>query len=137
MNMWTQNNDGSVSWSEEAKLKLVALLKRNPEALISTERQNPRKAVAWKKVYESLIKAGMPRTPIIRVKKCWSRMHRAAIAKHDEQIKKYKRHGKLTLLPKLNQAVIDMLNTNIIPNIMPKVSDSIIKSSFNIIKMIY
>lgn len=121
--MWTKGNDGSVFWSEAAKILLIGLLKRNPDA-INSGRSSPKKTSAWKKVYESLIKAGMPKTSIIRVKKCWSRTYTAAKVQHAEQLKNYSRQGRLTPLSKLNQAVINLLNDVNSRNIqnMPKVS---------------
>lgn len=121
--MWTQSNDGSVKWSDQAKMMLVGLLKQNTEA-ISSERLNPAKPVAWKRVYDSLLKAGMPKTSIERVKKCWFRLVSTAKSEHAEQIKKIGRNGNMTSLSKLNQAIIHLLNgvnSSNIQELMPKV----------------
>ncbi|XP_031619221.1 uncharacterized protein LOC116338232 [Contarinia nasturtii] len=116
--MWTKNSDGNVLWSIPAKLTLLRLLKRNPEALNPTKRVNPKKAAAWQKVYDDLVKAGMPKTlTVIRVKKCWSRLQSTAKAHYDEQLRRYSRHGKLVPLSKVDDTTINLLNSiNSIPN---------------------
>lgn len=119
--MWRQDGR-SVFWTDAAKLKLVDLMKRNSGAL-NSDRLSPEKTYAWKKIYDGLIKAGMPKTSIERVKKCWSRIQLAAKAQHTEQLKKYSKHGKLVPLSKLDQTIINFLNdVN---------SDNILKVSFN------
>ncbi|XP_055302825.1 uncharacterized protein LOC129568666 [Sitodiplosis mosellana] len=107
--MWTRKHDGTVLWSDAAKLKLVGLMKRNPDT-VNGDRSGSKKSNAWNNVYDGLIRAGMPRTSIVRVKKCWSRIHLAAKAKYTEQLRKYKRDGRLVPLSQLNQTVINLLN---------------------------
>lgn len=128
--MWTQNG-GNVFWSDAAKLKLVGLLKRYPDA-INGDRLNPKKHLAWKNIYDGLIKAGMPSTSVSRIKKCWSRIHLAAKAQHADQLKRFSNRGKLVPLSTLNQTIINLLN-DVNSNIMPKVSlnNSILRSIFS------
>lgn len=132
--MWTKGNDGTVFWSDPAKMLLVGLLKQNPYA-ISNDRLCPQKPAAWKKIYDELIKAGMPKSSNIeRVKKCWYRLNSNAKAQHAEQMKKHQ--GKKIPISKLNQAIINLLNNVNSPTIqemMPKVvcfSNSIIPRLF-------
>lgn len=128
--MWTKNNDGSISWSEEAKLTLIKLLEQNMAA-ISNQRLNPRKPAAWEKVYKALIKAGMPKTSVDRVKKCWSRMFLAA--KSQPQLRS---NAKLKSFSKLDTAVKILLqkvdNYDDCLDNMPKVSFSINYCTINI-----
>lgn len=49
------------------------MLSRNTDA-ISCENSSPQKCVTWKHMYDILIKAGMPKTSVDRVKKSWSRL---------------------------------------------------------------
>lgn len=126
--MWTLGNDGAVFWTDPAKMLLVGLLTQNVEA-ISSNRFCPGKPAAWKRVYDALVKAGMPKTSnIIRVKKCWARLVLAAKAQHNEQMKKFSRSGSKTPLSKLNQAIINLLNgvnSSNIQDMMPKVCASV------------
>lgn len=119
--MWTKGNDGTVFWSDPAKMLLVGLLKQNPDA-ISNDRLCPRKPAAWKRIYDELIKAGMPKSSNIeRVKKCWYRLNSNAKAQHAEQMKKCQE--KKIPISKLNQAIINLLNNVNSPTIqemMPK-----------------
>lgn len=50
------------------KFKLEALLKQNPNAM-NSNCTNLRKISAWNKIYEELIKSGMPTTLVKRLKK--------------------------------------------------------------------
>lgn len=124
--MWTRNHDGKLFWSDAAKLKLVALLRQNPGALIG-DRSSPKKNLAWQKIYEGLIKAGMPATSIDRVKQCWTRIQLTAKVVYGEQVKEYSKNGRMVPISKLNQNIIDILNdlnlNENIRNMMPKVSN--------------
>lgn len=119
LKMWTKNSDGSVRWSESAKILLIELLMKNIDA-ISEDHQSPKKLKAWKNVYHTLIEAGMPKTSIDRVKKCWARLKLAVKA---QRTKRRGDQGKSMLLSKkLHQAITNLMNRSNCRGMMPKVS---------------
>lgn len=115
--MWSKKRDGSVNWSEPAKLFLIDLLKKNIVA-ISEDTQSLQKSKAWKNIYDACLQKGMPRTSIDRITRIWTRMKIAALKQQSDQ------KDSMLISKKLGQAIIGLLNRANFRDMMPKVSCS-------------
>lgn len=126
--MWNSEcSSDRLFWSDGAKMLLVGLIKKHPDA-IRDVRGNRRdldraRRDAWDLIFNDLLDYGMPSTTLDKVRNIWARMKTQAV---DAQ-KKCKRNKKANEMTKLQKAVIDLIeNMNKeCQHLMPVVSNII------------
>lgn len=108
--MWTTEDSDRVYWSDGAKMLLVGLIKKYPDAIRdirgSRKDLDKEKRDAWDLIFNELLDYGMPSTTLERVKCVWSRTKAQGL---DAQ-KKWKRNKKASQMTKLQKSVIDLLD---------------------------
>lgn len=76
--MWYMTSRGTMHWSDEAKLLMMRHIRQN--MIVLNERAPMvKRNLAWDKVYNKLVEAGMPKMRRILVCKVWSNLRAAAI----------------------------------------------------------
>lgn len=108
--MWkSESSSDRLYWSDAAKMLLVGLMKKHPDAIRDVRGKgrdlDRAKRDAWDLIFNNLLDYGMPSTALVKVRYIWGKMKTQAM---DAQ-KNWKRNKKAKKITKLQKAVIDLI----------------------------
>lgn len=107
--MWSVNSKGTISWSEEAKLELLKLIKSRPIVLSNEDSDRNKKTQAWQHIYIALTKSGMPNSTVDKVRNTWNRLS-SSTKTAVQRSRRLKKSVDFTKVQLLCNEILDNLN---------------------------